>query len=208
MDALFDIAEVRSENDEERGLSSFARSEQCPYSSQMPNSKLGFKAAIEIRGVNPYIAINATRAKRLKANWRKPMPVRIQIDGKPDSPWRVNLMPAGDGSFYLYLQGQVRRASNTKVGDVVSVTIEFDPAYKGGPADPMPTWFSKPLARNRAARRAWAELSPSRQKEIVRYLAKLKSPQAQKRNVERALEVLSGKKARYMARTWNDKEND
>jgi hypothetical protein len=46
-------------------------------------------------------------------------------------------------------------------------------------------------------------LPPSRQKEILRYLAKLKSPQAQFRNKERALHVLAGGEARFMARSWN-----
>ncbi len=43
------------------------------------------------------------------------------------------MMPIGDGSFYLYLHGSVRKASNTKVGDKVSVEIEFDSEYQNGP---------------------------------------------------------------------------
>jgi hypothetical protein len=131
------------------------------------------------------------------------MPVRIQVNGKPDIPWRINLMPVGDGSFFLYLHGQVREASGTSVGDIVNLTIEFDDDYKGGPVDPMPTWFGDELRRNPAAHRGWDSLSPSRQKEILRYLARLKSSQAQQRNVQRALHVLAGGKARFMARSWN-----
>ena len=36
------------------------------------------------------------------------------------------MMPAGNGDFYLYLHGDVRRASQTKVGDLVQVEIAFD----------------------------------------------------------------------------------
>ena len=32
-------------------------------------------------------------------------------------PARVNLMPVGDGTFYLYLNGPIRTASATAVGD-------------------------------------------------------------------------------------------
>jgi hypothetical protein len=131
------------------------------------------------------------------------MPVRIQVNGKPDIPWRINLMPVGDGGFFLYLHGQVRKESGTSVGDVVRLTIELDDDYKGGPGDPMPPWFGDELQRNPAAQHGWDSLPPSRQKEILRYLGRLKSPQAQQRNVQRALHVLAGGKARFMARPWN-----
>jgi Domain of unknown function (DUF1905)/Bacteriocin-protection, YdeI or OmpD-Associated len=174
----------------------------------MPGPKLRFRALIEIRGINPYVLVSAEQAARLKRNWRKPMPVRIQVNGKPDIPWRVNLMPVGDGSFYLYLQGQVRKESGTRVGDIARLTVEFDDEYRGGPVDPMPSWFGDELLRNSPAQGGWNSLPPSRQKEILRYLVRLKSPQAQQRNVQRALHVLAGGKARFMARWWNADNGD
>ena len=168
----------------------------------MSNRKLRFRAAIDIRGINPYVLVSAERAGKLKPDWRKPMPVRIQVNGKPDVPWRINMMPTGDGSFFLYLHAQVRNASGTAVGDVVSVTVEFDGLYKGGPSDPVPSWFRTELRRNPKARRGWYSLPPSRQKEIIRYLARLKSAPAQQRNVQRALHALAGGKARFMGRAW------
>ena len=113
------------------------------------------------------------------------------------------MMPVGDGSFYLYLHGDVRKASGTKVGDAITVELEFDGEYRSGPAHPMPSWFSDALDRNRKARQAWGGLIPSRQKEILRYFSWLKTPEAQARNVQRAIHVLSGGKARFMARDWN-----
>ena len=170
----------------------------------MPAARLRFRARIEINGINPYVPVRATQATRLKVGWRQPMPVRITVNGEPAAaPWRINMMPAGDGSFFLYLHEQVREASGTKVGDVVSVTIEFDEEYRGGPADPVPRWFSAELRRNAAAQKGWKALPPSRQKEIVRYLVRLKSPEAQQRNVQKALHVLAGGKARFMARAWS-----
>jgi hypothetical protein len=166
----------------------------------MSNRKLRFRAPIEIRGINPYVLVSAERAAKLKPDWRKPMPVCIQVNGKPDVPWRINMMPAGDGSFFLYLHAQVRKESGTALGDVVSVAIEFDGLYEGGPADPMPSWFGKGLRRNPKAQQGLERLPPSRQKEIIRYLARLKSVQAQQRNLQRALHVLAGGKARFMGR--------
>jgi|SRR5579871_1290244 len=165
---------------------------------------LRFRAKIGINGINPYVPVSAARAKRLKPDWRKPMPVRVRVDGKPTTPWCINLMPAGDGAFYLYLHETVRRASGTAVGDTVAVELAFDENYRAGPAD-LPDWFARALARNTAARRGFAALIPSRQKEIVRYLANLKSAEAQQRNLAKTLHMLGGGSGRFMARDWNGK---
>jgi hypothetical protein len=161
-----------------------------------------FSAVMKIFNGNPYVHVSAARADALKPGWRKPLPVLVRINGKPNPPWRINLMPRGNGSFYLYLHGDVRKASGTKVGDRIRVDVEFDSQYRGGPMHPLPIWFRGPLSKNPKARKAWDALIPSRRKEILRYLSWLKSPEARERNVRRALRVLSGKKERYMARSW------
>ena len=80
-----------------------------------------FRAAIRVIGVNPYVLVSKRIAERVKPGWRKPMPVLVRINGKPRERWRINMMPKGDGSFYLYLHGNVRKASNTNAGDRVHV---------------------------------------------------------------------------------------
>ncbi|HEY2178711.1 MAG TPA: DUF924 family protein [Caulobacteraceae bacterium] len=167
-------------------------------------SALRFSATIDIRGINPFVRVTADQAARLKKGWRKPLPVRLRVNGKPDAPWRTNLMPVGDGGFTLYLPGAVRKASKTQVGDAVVVELEFDEAYRGGPAAPPPPWFANALGANAAAAKAWEDLIPSRRKEILRYLANLKSDGAKARHVARAVEVLSGRPGRFMARSWNE----
>ena len=164
---------------------------------------LRFTALIEIHGVNPYVLVNSIRASKLKPDWRKPMPVQVRVNGKPDEPWSINMMPVGDGSFRLYLHGAVRKASNTAVGDRVRVDIRFDAAYKNGPRHPMPAWFRAALRRNPLAKKNWVKLIPSRQKEILRYFAALKSEEARQRNLARVLAALSGGPTRFMARSWN-----
>src|SRR5579871_135403 len=153
-------------------------------------SAVKFRAVMDIQGINPYVPVSATRAARIRKNWRKPMPVRVRVNGQPETPWRINLMPVGDGGFYLYLHGDVRKAWKTKVGDSVTVEVEFDEEYKNGPTHPLPPWFKKALDKDRRAAQAWSELIPSRQKEILRYFSRLKSPEAQARNLERAMRVL------------------
>ncbi|WP_322418800.1 YdeI/OmpD-associated family protein [Mesorhizobium huakuii] len=167
------------------------------------SSVVRFRAAIEIRGVNPYVLVRAEIAKLLKPDWRRPMPVRVQINGKPNPPWGINMMPVGYGSFYLYLHNAVRSASATAVGDCVEISVAFDECYRRGPTHKMPRAFAKQLRATPTAYAAWKELPPSRKKEILRHLAMLKSEDAKARNIERAVRVLSGAPERFLARSWN-----
>src|SRR6267154_233669 len=154
-----------------------------------------FTSVIKVRDGNPYIFVTPAQTKSIRLGWRKPLPVLVRINGKP-APWRINMMPVGNGSFYLYLHGDVRKASGTKVGDRVRVEVSFDATYKNGPQHRMPAWFRAALQKNPRALKNWEALIPSRTKEILRYFARLKSPEARARNLERALHVLSGGKGR------------
>jgi hypothetical protein len=164
----------------------------------------GFAGVIKIRGVNPYILVSASRAKAIKPRWRKPLPVLVRVNGKPANAWRINMMPVGNGSFYLYLHGDIRKASSTAVGDRVRVEIEFDASYRSGPQHSMPTWFKRALAGNPRAMESWAALIPSRKKEMLRYFSHLNSPDARARNLANAIRVLSGETGRFMARGWKN----
>jgi hypothetical protein len=167
------------------------------------SSLVRYCAEIEIRGINPCVLVRAETAKLLKADWRRPMPVRVQINGEPNPPWRINMMPIGDGSFYLYLHNSVRSASATAVGDWVEISAVFDESYRRGPMHKMPRAFAEQLGANPAAYASWKELPPGRKKEILRHLATLKSDEAKTRNIERAVRVLSGSPERFLARAWN-----
>ncbi len=165
---------------------------------------LNFTSVMRIYNGNPYIHVDAEQATSLKPGWRKPLPVLVRVNGKPIKAWQINMMPMGNGDFHLYLHGDVRKASNTKVGDTVNVEVKFDSSYKNGPLHPMPSWFSNALIENPEARKNWEHLIPSRKKEILRYFSWLKSQEAIDRNLNRALSVLSGKPGRFMARSWNE----
>ena len=164
----------------------------------------GFTAVIQIRGVNPFILVSASRANAIRPGWRKPLPVLVRVNGKPANAWRINMMPVGNGSFYLYLHGDIRKASSTAVGDRVCVEIDFDASYRNGPQHPMPRWFKRALAGNPPAMKSWTALSPSRKKEILRYFSGLNSPDARARNLAKALHVLSGETGRFMGRAWKN----
>ena len=68
----------------------------------------------------------------------------------------------------------------------------------------MPAALGTELRKNPIAKAAWDALIPSRQKEVLRYLAHLKTPEARGRNLARVMRALSGERERFMARTWKD----
>ena len=177
---------------------------QARYWLEISMTTSAFTAVIKIRNGNPYIPVNAVRANAIKPGWRRPLPVLVRINGKPAIAWRINMMPVGNGSFYLYLHGDVRKASGTTVGDRVRVEIDFDASYRNGPQHPMPRWFKQALVGDPRAMKNWKALIPSRKKEILRYFSRLNSPDARARNLGKALHVLSGETGRFMARTWKN----
>lgn len=166
--------------------------------------EIEFKATIELRGYNPYIAVSAEQAAAIAPEWRRPIPVLVQLNGEPTPPWRINMMPVGDGSFYLYLDNRIRKPTQTAVGDLVTVTLAFDAEYKGGPAEDMPGDLVAALVDNIAAATNWEKLPPSRKKEVLRYLGRLQSPLARQSNLDRLLRVLEGQEGRYLARQWKN----
>jgi hypothetical protein len=165
---------------------------------------MNLRAQIEINGVNPYVLVPSSMASALKPQWRRPIPVLVKVNGMPESYWRINMVPRGDGDFYLYLHNTVRVASATGVGDIVDVEILFDQDYKNGPQHEMPGELSVHLANRDTARKSWDNLSPSRQKEVLRYLANIKSDEAKRRNIDKTIQALSGESIHFMGRDWQD----
>ena len=166
-------------------------------------TSLRYRTRIDINGINPFVPVEPEQAHSLREGWRKPMPVRVQINGAPEAPWRINMMPRGDGGFFLYLHGIVREAAaGVRVGDEVEVSVAFDEDYRGGPAHAMPEAFEQGLARDPAVAGAWEALPPSLQKEILRRFDSVKSEAAKTRNIQDALVVLGGAEGRFMARAW------
>jgi hypothetical protein len=165
---------------------------------------INFSAVIKIRGVNPFILVSASRANAIKRGWRRPLPILLRVNGKPGHAWRMNMMPVGNGSFYLYLHGEIRRTSGTAVGDRVRVEIDFDASYKNGPQLPMPRLFKQALVGNPQAMKNWKALIPSRKKEILRHFSRVKSQDARDRNFAKAIHVLAGETGRFMGRAWKN----
>jgi len=78
-------------------------------------------------------------------------------------------------------------------GDMARVHIEFDPEPRVVPMHPK---LRQAFAKNKQARTAFQRLSPSHQKEILRYLQSLKTAESAANNVEKLIVRLVGKRAK------------
>lgn len=151
-------------------------------------SNLIFKAKIYIIGVNPYVLLPVAVLKEIFKQAGKEkgtIAVRGMLDGHPYTQTLVK----SSGKWRLYLNTPMRKKTNKDVGDTIEVAIEFDPVER---TVPIPPKLLKALEDNPGAKAVFEQLSPSRQKEITRYIANLKSEEAIVKNVARAIGFLVG----------------
>ncbi|MGE5108406.1 MAG: YdeI/OmpD-associated family protein [Sphingobacteriales bacterium] len=90
----------------------------------------------------------------------------------------------------MYLNTHIRNAAGKDVGDSVIIQIEFDPVDRTVPMHPK---LKTALKKNKKANMVFQELSPSLQKEIMRYIHHLKSEASVEKNVTKAILFLTGK---------------
>ncbi len=153
-----------------------------------PDPLRAFNADIRIIGINPYVLLPEATLKKLFAQAAKdkgPIPVRGTLDGHAF----IQTLVKYAGDWRLYLNGPMLKAARKGVGDRVSVRIAFDPSDRSIPMHPA---LETALKKDLTAAAVFEGLSPSRRKEIVRYIHHLKSEAAVKRNVERAIGFLLG----------------
>src|SRR6187455_1053022 len=144
-------------------------------------------AKIQIIGINPYVLLPASLLKYIfqKAGKDKgAIPVQLKIN---DKYFIQNLVKYG-GKWRLYLNGPMRKAAGKDVGDRIEIQIDFDPRPRTTPIHPK---LKKAFKENPTAKKAFEKLSPSRQKEILRYIIFLKSEESVDRNIQRAIAHLT-----------------
>jgi len=148
-----------------------------------------FTAKILIIGVNPYVLLPSDLLKHIfkKAGKNKgAIPVELKIDGES---FIQNLVKY-TGKWRLYLNGMMRKAAGKDVGDIIEIKIDYDPKERTTPIHPK---LQRAFKENKEAKTTFDKLSPSRQKEILRYISFLKSEESVDRNVKRAIGYLTGK---------------
>ncbi|HEY5967992.1 MAG TPA: YdeI/OmpD-associated family protein [Chitinophagaceae bacterium] len=149
-----------------------------------------FSAKIQIIGVNPYVLLPSTLLKYIfqKAGKDKgAIPVQLKIDGKN---YIQNLVKYS-GKWRLYLNTPMRKAAGKDVGDTIVIKIDFDSKLRITPMHPK---LKLAFKENPTVKKAFEKLSPSRRKEILRYINFLKSEESVNKNILRAIAHLTNSK--------------
>lgn len=147
-----------------------------------------FQASLEIMVGNPFVFVPEIILEEVfqQANKNKgAIPIRGTINGKPYQQTLVKY----SGDWRLYINLKMLKDSPRRIGEEIDVEIEFDPNDRT--IEPHPR-FTEALIGNPQAKAVFDRLSPSRQKEIIRYIANLKTEESVERNVVRAVRFLLG----------------
>jgi uncharacterized protein YdeI (YjbR/CyaY-like superfamily) len=149
-----------------------------------------FSAKIHIIGINPYVLLPSSILKYIfqKAGKDKgAIPVKIKIGGKD---FIQNLVKYS-GKWRLYLNMPMRKVAGKDVGDTIKIEIDFDAKERTIPMHPK---LRRAFNDNSDAKNAFNNLSPSRQKEILRYINYLKSEESVDKNIQKIIGHLMNNK--------------
>lgn len=154
-----------------------------------------FEANINIIGVNPFVfvPVDILNLIFVAANKNKGfIPVHGLINKKAYTQTLVKFQ----GEWRLYINTSMLKNSPKRIGEKIEITIAFDTQPR---TIEMPVKFKAALSNNLDAKNVFDNLSPSRQHEIVRYLARLKNEEVLDKNIIRAINFLLGKE-RFVGR--------
>ncbi|RYZ46479.1 MAG: hypothetical protein EOO14_24560, partial [Chitinophagaceae bacterium] len=94
------------------------------------------------------------------------------------------------GDWRLYINTTMLQNSPHRIGEMIAVEIDLDTSERT--IQPHPKLLQA-LRENDAAGKVFNSLPPSRQKEILRYIALLKTEESITKNVQKAIGFLTGK---------------
>lgn len=154
-----------------------------------------FSACIEIIGVNPFVFVPV---KILDSIFKKSGKEKgaIPICGTVNEKFYRQTLVKYSGEWRLYINTTMLKNSPKRIGEKIFLTIDFDEEDRTIPIHPE---LQKALNENIRAKQIFLELSPSRRKEIVRYIHHLKSESIRQKNIEKAIDFLLGK-AKFVGR--------
>jgi hypothetical protein len=148
-----------------------------------------FSAQIFKIGINPYVLLPEPVLRSLFKQAGKDkgaIPVRGSLNGNSFTQTLVKY----SGKWRLYLNTPMRKAAGIDVGDTAKVKIEYDQVPRIVAMHPK---LKQALVKNKKAKTAFGNLTPSRQKEILRYIGSLKSDESVITNIEKVIKNLLGK---------------
>ena len=143
--------------------------------------KFSFDAKIYKVGINPCVKVPKKITDQM-------VPVRgyIPVKGKIERyTFTQTLVPIKDAPFRLYVNGSMLKGADVSVGDTVHFILEQDAGQRSRKVS-MPKYFKVRLEKN-GVWNDFKNLTPSRQKEILKYLTYLKTEESRERNMEKVI---------------------
>jgi hypothetical protein len=147
-----------------------------------------FRATIELIGINPFVFVPDRILKQIFIQAGKEagyIPTRGTVNNKAYKQTLVKYK----GAWRLYINTTMLKKSPERIGEKIELSVEFDPVNRTIKPHPK---LAKALKENMAAKKVFDSLPPSRKKEIVRYIANLKTAESVDRNIKRAIDFLTG----------------
>ena len=149
--------------------------------------KSSFSAIIYKTGINCCVDVPMTITAKMKAV-KGYIPVTGTINGHA---FLQTLVPVKDAPYRLFVNGPMLKGAGATLGEKARFTIEQNIAPV---AEPVPKDLTMALKKNKLQQQ-FDLLSPSRQKEIFRYLNQLKTKESLHRNIGKVIAQLKGKAA-------------
>lgn len=146
-----------------------------------------FNSKITKAGINPCVTVPKKITSQLTAT-KGYIPVKGTIEGFF---FQQTLCPVKGEGYRLYVNGPMMKSGNVQVGQIVAFIIEQDTLERNKNV-PMPPAFKKKLKENKLLD-SFLQLSPSRQKEVNRYLNNLKTEEILIKNIDKMILVMKGK---------------
>ena len=100
---------------------------------------------------------------------------------------QTTLVPAGAGRYRLTLNTALRRAGRADAGEVIGVTLAYDPNSREIDA---PSEYLAALTRNALAKKEFDRLPPGHKRQLLSYYLKVKSSAARARAIEKTIDHL------------------
>lgn len=157
--------------------------------------KFSFKARIYKVGINPCVKVPHRITDKLTST-KGYIPVKGTIEKHF---FQQTLCPVKNEGYRLYVNGPMLKGAGLNPGDTAHFVIEQDTPERNQ-NHPMPKNFKKQLQEHRLLE-MFQQLTPSRQKEINRYLNNLKSEASLNHNINKLVNALQGKGSSLLLRT-------
>lgn len=142
---------------------------------------MAFKATIYKVGINAVVDVPKTITAKMKAV-KGYIPVTGKINGYD---FKQTLVSLKDGNYRLYVNMIMLKGGKAQLGDTATFTLKLDKNDRTKDY-PMVKALEKELVKNRLVS-VFEKLTYSRQKEILRYLANLKTEETKKKNIQKVI---------------------